>query len=87
MAGLPSDVVIPPMNNEQVEISKTPAAEIPPTKLFVPVPLAARMTSGIQNVKEVILRQREFVTQQAASPPPGKPRPTEARVKKMSNSG
>ena len=47
VAGLPPNIVIPPMNNEQVAISKTPAADIPPTKLFVPVPLAARMTSGV----------------------------------------
>jgi len=45
------------------------------------------MTSGVQNVKEVILRQRELVAQQAASPPLNKPRPPEARVKEMDNSG
>ena len=38
-------------------------------------------------MKDVIMRQREVVAQQAASPPPGKPRPPEARVKAMDNSG
>jgi len=75
------------MNNEQVAIAKTPAADIPPEKLFVSVPLAARMTSGVQNVKDMILMQREIVAAQAASTPPGEPRPPEARVKEMNNSG
>ena len=49
------------MTNEQVAIAKTLAADIPPEKLFVSVPLDARLTSGVQNVKDMILRQREVV--------------------------
>ena len=52
--GLPPGIVIPPMTNEQVQLSKLPAAEIPKEKLFDPIPLAARVTSGVQNAKEMI---------------------------------
>jgi len=57
VAGLSLDLVVPQLTNEQVEIAKTPAAEIPISKLFFPVPLAARMTQGgVSNVKELVLR-------------------------------
>lgn len=47
VVGLSPDIVVPPMTNEQVQLAKLPAAEIPITKLFTPVPLEARMTSGV----------------------------------------
>ena len=60
------DVVIPPVSEKQEEILNTPVEEIEPTKLFTPVPLIARLTSGVDNVKALILRQREQVTNLAA---------------------
>ena len=57
VAGIPLDLVVPPLTNEQVEIAETPATEIPVSKLFYPIPLAARMTQGgVTNVKELVLR-------------------------------
>ena len=53
------------MTNEQVELSKTSAADIPDEKLFTPVPLAVRLASGVQNTKDLILRMRENVSKQA----------------------
>ena len=50
---------------EEVEILDTPVELIPPAKVFVPVPLAARMTKGVENVREMVLKQRELVTKQA----------------------
>jgi len=63
--GLPPNIVLPTMNNEQVELSKTSAADIPDDKLFTPVPLAARLTSGVQNTKDLILRMRDNVSREA----------------------
>ena len=53
------------MTNEQVELSKTSAADIPDEKIFTPVPLAARLSSGVENTKNLILRMRENVSKQA----------------------
>ena len=44
----------------------TPVESIPPKLVFKPVPLAARMTEGKDNVKKLVKRQREMVTKQAA---------------------
>ena len=65
-----------------------PVEEIPPQKLFVPIPLVARMTQGVPNVKKLILKQRELVTQRAAESTSSSPtRPPEVRVSKFTNSG
>ena len=56
------NVVIPPISKKQEEIVKMPVENIPPTKLFTPVPLIARLSQGVPNVKKLILRQRELVT-------------------------
>ena len=56
MAGLPSDVFIRPMTNEEVELAATPAAEIPVSQLFTLIPLAARLSEGVKNYKEIVLR-------------------------------
>ena len=45
------------------------------------------MTTGVPNVKELVLRQREETKKLAKSPPKGQARPPEARVAKFSNSG
>jgi len=63
VAGLPSNVFIRPMTNEEFELAATPAAEIPVSQLFSPAPLAARLSQGVTNFKEVVLRQREQITQ------------------------
>lgn len=54
--------------------------------MFTPVPLVARLTSGVDEVKALILRQRELVTQEAASSG-GATRKPEARVKTVDNKG
>lgn len=59
--------------------------EIEPTLLFTPVPLVARLTSGIDNVKALILRQREQVTSLAAQSQGL--RPPEVRIRKFDSSG
>jgi len=51
------------MSNQQVELSKKSAVDIPAEKLFVAIPLAARLSSGVSNMKDVILRQREIVAE------------------------
>ena len=55
--------------------------------MFVPVPLVARLTTGVPNVKKLVLRQRELVKEQAAQTSSGGSRPPETRVDKFSNSG
>ena len=47
---------VPPLNDEQVEILSTPVDEIPESKTFVPVPLVARLTTGVPNVKKLVLK-------------------------------
>ena len=65
-----------------------PVEEIPPALLFTPIPLAARMTQGVQNIRKLILKQRKQVTELAASSNVGKAaRPPECRVNKFTNSG
>ena len=65
-----------------------PVEEIPPTLLFTPIPLAARMTQGVPNIRKLILKQRKEVTKRAASSSAGKSvRPPECRVSKFTNSG
>ena len=49
--------------------------------------MVARLTTGVPNVKELVLRQREETKKLAKSPPKGQARPPEARVAKFSNSG
>ena len=44
------------MTNEEVELAATPATEIPVSQLFTPIPLTARLSQGVINVKEVVLR-------------------------------
>lgn len=81
VGGLPPNIVIPPMTNKQVGIAKSLAADIPADLLFVSVPLAARITSGVTNTKDVILRQRELVTENAInSASDSGPRLPEARI-------
>ena len=75
------------MDDEQVSIVTTPVREIPIEKLFTPVPLVARMTQGVTNVKELILKQREEVTKRASVTSSAATRPPECRVSKFSNAG
>ena len=55
------ELEVPPLNDEQADIITTPVDKIPETKMFVPVPLAARLTTGVPNVKKLVLRQRELI--------------------------
>ena len=65
-----------------------PVEEIPSALLFTPIPLAARMTQGVPNIRKLILKQRQEVTKQAASASGGKAvRPPECRVSKFTNAG
>ena len=45
--------------------------EIPKDKLFTPIPLVARLTSGVTDVLQLVKRQRESVKSSAISPPKG----------------
>ena len=47
---------VPPLDDEQAEIVSTPVEEIPEDKIFVPVPLVARLTTGVPNVKKLVLK-------------------------------
>ena len=78
---------VPPLDVEQAEIVSTPVEEIPEAKVFVPVPLVARLTTGVPNVKKLVLRQRELVKKQAAESTSSDSRPPETRIDKFSNSG
>jgi len=77
---------VPELEEEQIELILTPVQNIPEEKIFTPVPLVARLTSGVSNVKEIAKRQRENVTKGANSAK-GSAIPPEARVKKFTNSG
>ena len=63
-----------------------PVDNLPEKLLFTPVPLVARLTSGVDGVKSLIARQKDIVKETAASNS-GDERPPEARVKKIDNSG
>ena len=78
---------VPPLDEEQAEIVNTPVDAIPENQMFVPVPLVARLTTGVPNVKKLVQRQRELVSKQAASSSGGDSRPPETRIDKFSNSG
>lgn len=84
--GMP-ELEVPPISEEQAELIITPVADIPATKVFVSVPLVARLTAGVPNVKELVLRQRELVKEQAAQSGSGPERPLETRVSDFTNSG
>ena len=56
VAGLPENVELPPLKVDQVVVLKTEPADIPEEKLFTPVPLIARITTGVPNVKELAVR-------------------------------
>ena len=49
---------VPPLKEEQKELLTTPVEDIPEEKLFAPIPLVARLTTGVPNVKDLVLRQR-----------------------------
>ena len=77
---------VPELEKKQVELLLTPIKDIPEKKLFTPVPLVARLTSGVSNVKEIAKRMRKNVTKNANSAK-GSAIPPEARISKFSNSG
>ena len=53
--------------------------------MFKAVPLIARMTAGVSNLKNFVLKQRELMMEEASSGSPGSL--PEARVSKFSNAG
>ena len=57
---------------------------MPEEFLFTSVPLAARLTTGVTNIKELALKQRENITNKAASNSYTAP---ETRFWDFSNSG
>ena len=44
------------LDEEELKVLDTPVEFIPPAIVFKPVPLAARITKGVQNVKEMVLK-------------------------------
>ena len=83
---------MPPLKEEQIEIVKMKVDDVPVDKLFTPVPLVARLSGGVQDVKAFALRQREEVSKQASgneksSAATPATMPHEARIKEFSNSG
>ena len=87
VAGLPENAEVPSLKQDQVVILKTDAADIPEEKLFTPVPLIARITTGVPNVVELARRQRETIGQTASEGSSLKTLPPEARVDKFTNGG
>lgn len=66
------------MNEEQKELLKAPVESIPPQFMFVPIPLAGRITKGVDNLKQVVQKQRDILAKQATVPK--EERPPETRV-------
>ena len=58
---------------------------IPETDLFKSIPLEVRLTQGVENLKELALRQRKSLNNKAANVTLGSV--PEARFRKFSNSG
>ena len=82
------DVVIPPMDETQAELLDVKIDAIPPAMLFIPVPLAARLTKGgVDDVKELALLQRESVKKQATAEKTEAPPAPEIRVGKIDSAG
>ena len=68
VAGMPADYKVPPITKKQADLVKTPVDDIPAEALFTPIPLAARLTTGVPNVKALVLKQREATKAAANSP-------------------
>ena len=54
--GLPPGVKMPPITKKQKALIEIPADELPETQIFEPVPLVARLTTGVENVRELSKR-------------------------------
>jgi len=63
--GIPN-FVVPSISQEQADIVNTPAEELTTDQLFVPVPLAARLSVGEERVNEFRLMQREAIKSRIA---------------------
>ena len=72
--------IIENLEEEELKILETPVESIPPAIVFKPVPLAARMTKGVENVREMVLKQRELVTKSATSVDASGERAPESRM-------
>ena len=85
--GIPN-VVIPPVSKKQLALLETPVDDIPPEEVFTPIPLVARLTTGVKNVKQLVLKQREIITSMATDTSrQSGPRPPETRIKGFDNAG
>ena len=58
---------MPLLTEEQTQLVKMEVDEIPVEQLFTDVPLVARLSFGVQEVKALILRQREQVNKLASN--------------------
>ena len=56
--GIPKSITIPPLMKKQVAILETPVVSLPPKVIFTPVPLVARLTTGVEEVKSLVSRQK-----------------------------
>lgn len=65
----------------ELAVLDTPVDEIPPAKLFIPVPLQARMTKGIDTVRDFAIKQREIVTKASVIAAQKGERPPESRIR------
>ena len=83
--GLPN-LFVPPITKVQAELVNTPVDLIPPSQLFFSIPLEARITKGVDRVKELAVRQRENLADSAADAKVGSSAP-ETRVGKFTNFG
>jgi len=85
---------VPPVTKSEQQLLETPVAEVPPYKLFTPVPLAARLTTGVDSIKELVRAQRAALANNLTSKKKSSstekeapPRPPEARISKFDSKG
>ena len=75
--------MIPEVTAEQKEILDTQVSELSSDQLFTGVPLAARLTKGLDDLSQLATTQIAEITRQAVNAT-GK-HPPEARIRKIDN--
>ena len=89
IAALGIEIDLTVLDTEQAEALTADIEEMEPEQVFIPIPLVARVTTGVSTVKALVQKQRELISEQAkvAAETGDSVRPPEARVSDFTNAG
>ena len=89
IAALGIEIDLTELDTEQAEALTADIEEMEPEQVFIPIPLVARVTTGVSTVKALVQKQRELISEQAkvAAESSDSVRPPEARVSDFTNAG